>query len=63
MKHIAILSIMAACLCGCNSTHRVGQVGDVEYYKIHLGNFSGPHVSALVSKSKGVVRVEASTLR
>lgn len=56
MKRFLFLALV---LCGCNSTKPIGKVGDVEFYKVHSNNLGGPSLTALVTKSNGIVRIES----
>ena len=56
---LILLAVSGLLICGCNTTKQIGKIGDVEFYKIHSNNLGGPSLTALVTKSNGVVRIES----
>jgi hypothetical protein len=62
MKHQWLSLTLVVVLTGCASGVRpIGKIGDTEFSKVHIGSFSGPNITALVTKSKdGSVTVVSS---
>lgn len=62
---IAVLSLalLLTILTGCSYTKKIGQVGNIEFYKVQSTSFVGPTVNVIVSKPAGsddAVKVEGS---
>ncbi len=39
-------------LTGCSSTDKIGNVGHIDFYKVHAGQFDGPNFTALVTHNQ-----------
>lgn len=52
---VLALSLVLLLLTGCSHTKKIGQVGNIEFYKVQSTSLLGPTVNVIVSKPVGQI--------